>query len=150
MGFSGKVLSMAKKILLPIDLNSPVSWIKPLGEAQKMLLEGGELHVVSVLPDFGMSMVGAFFQTGFEQTALHSFGEALRAWVRQHVPNAVEVHPHVLHGVIYDEILRAADKLEVDVIIMAAHRPEAKDYLLGSNAARVVRHAKQSVYVVRD
>ena len=141
---------MAKKILLPIDLNSPASWIKPLSEAQKMLIGGGELHVVSVLPDFGMSMVGQFFKAGFEQTALHSFGEALRGWVRQNVPNAIEVHPHVLHGNIYDEILRAADKLDVDVIVMGAHRPEARDYLLGPNAARVVRHARQSVYVVRD
>ncbi len=140
---------MAKKILLPIDLNAPASWIKPMAEAQTMLAQGGELHVVSVLPDFGLSMVGTFFQAGFEQTALHQFGEALRAWVRQNVPGAIEVHPHVLHGNIYDEILRAADKLEVDVIILAAHRPEAADYLLGPNAARIVRHAKQSVYVVR-
>lgn len=141
---------MPKKILLPIDLSSPASWIKPMAEAQNMLAKGGELHVVSVLPDFGLSMVGTFFQKGFEQTALHQFGEALRAWVRDNVPGAIEVHPHVLHGNIYDEILRAADKLEVDVIIMGAHRPEARDYLLGPNAARVVRHAKQSVYVVRD
>ncbi len=141
---------MAKKILLPIDLNAPASWIKPLGEAQMMLAKGGELHVVSVLPDFGMSMVGTFFKTGFEQTALHHFGEALRGWVKQNVPNAIEVHPHILHGNIYDEILRAADRLDVDLIVMAAHRPEASDYLLGPNVARVVRHAKQSVYVVRD
>lgn len=141
---------MTKKILLPIDLNSPASWIKPLGEAQAMLMTGGELHVVSVLPDFGMSMVGTFFKSGFEQTALHHFGEALRAWVKQHVPGAIDVHPHILHGNIYDEILRAADRLDVDLIIMAAHRPEARDYLLGPNVARVVRHAKQSVYVVRN
>jgi len=141
---------MAKKILLPIDLNSPVSWIRPLAEAQEMLIKGGELHVVSVLPDFGLSMVGTFFKAGFEQTALHQIGEALRNWIKQNVPGSVEVHPHILHGNIYDEILRAADKLEVDLIILAAHRPEAKDYLLGPNASRVVRHAKQSVYVVRD
>ncbi|TVP70748.1 MAG: universal stress protein [Rhodobacteraceae bacterium] len=141
---------MARKVLLPIDLNAPASWIKPLGEAQTMLATGGELHVVSVLPDFGMSMVGTFFKAGFEQTALHHFGDALRTWVRQHVPGAIEVHPHVLHGNIYDEILRAADKLDVDVIILAAHRPEAKSYLLGPNAARIVRHARQSVYIVRD
>ena len=141
---------MSRKILMPIDLNAPSSWVKPLAEAQLMLARGGELHVVSVLPDFGLSMVGAFFQAGFEQTALHQFGEALRSWVKQNVPGAIDVHPHILHGNIYDEILKAADKLEVDLIIMAAHRPEARDYLLGPNAARVVRHAKQSVYVVRE
>lgn len=141
---------MTRKILMPIDLNAPSSWIKPLAEVQLMLSRGGELHVVSVLPDFGLSMVGAFFKAGFEQTALHQFGEAMRAWVKQNVPGAIDVHPHILHGNIYDEILKAADKLEVDLIIMAAHRPEARDYLLGPNAARVVRHAKQSVYIVRE
>ncbi|MGY6548223.1 MAG: universal stress protein [Roseinatronobacter sp.] len=141
---------MAKTILLPIDLSSPASWVKPLAEAQTLLARGGVLHVVSVLPDFGMSMVGSFFKAGFEQTALHQFGEALRGWVREHVPGAIDVHPHILHGNIYDEILRAADRLDVDLIILAAHRPEASDYLLGPNAARIVRHARQSVYVVRD
>lgn len=139
-----------KKILLPIDMSSPASWVKPMAEAQSMLRDGGELHVVSVMPDFGMSMVGAFFKAGFEQGALAQFTEAMRRWVRDNVPGSVDVHPHVLHGSVYDEILRAADKLDVDVIILAAHRPEARDYLLGPNAARVVRHAKQSVYVVRD
>jgi nucleotide-binding universal stress UspA family protein len=138
------------KILLPIDMSEPASWVKPMGEAQKMLQGGGELHIVSVLPDFGMSLVGDFFKKGYEQMALTQFGAALRTWVMQNVPGAIDVHPHVLHGQIYDEILRAADKLEIDIIILAAHRPAARDYLLGPNAARIVRHAKQSVYVVRD
>jgi nucleotide-binding universal stress UspA family protein len=46
--------------------------------------------------------------------------------------------------------MRLADKLGCDAIVMAAHRPELRDYLLGPNAARVVRHANQSVLVVRD
>ncbi len=141
---------MPKKILLPIDMNAPASWVKPLAEAQKLLQGGGELHVVSVMPDFGMSLVGSFFESGFEKTALHHFGDMMRSWIKQNIPGAVDVHAHVLHGKIYDEILKAADKLDVDLIIMAAHRPEAKDYLLGSNATQVVRHAKQSVYVTRD
>ena len=36
-----------------------------------------------------------------------------------------------------------------DLIVMASHRPELKDYLIGPNAARVVRHADCSVQVVR-
>jgi len=141
---------MSKTILLPIDLSEERSWKKPLAEALALLGKGGVLHVASVLPDFGMSQVGGFFRAGYEKEALHSFGEALTEWVNANVPDAVKVHPHVLHGTIYDEILRAADKLKVDVIVMGAHRPELRDYLLGPNAARVVRHARQSVYVVRD
>jgi nucleotide-binding universal stress UspA family protein len=65
------------------------------------------------------------------------------------VPQGIEVHPHVLHGRVYDEIIVAANRLGTDVIVIGSHRPELSDYLLGPNAARVVRHAKQSVFVVR-
>lgn len=141
---------MPRSILLPIDLSHPQSWIKALAETLDLLGNGGVLHVVSVLPDYGMPQVGSFFRADYEREALKAFGAALADWTETHVPDRVEVHPHVLHGSIYDEILRAADRLGVDLIVMGAHRPELKDYLLGPNAARVVRHARQSVYVVRD
>lgn len=141
---------MAKTIMLPVDLSDEHSWRRPLEEALHLVGGGGVLHVVSVLPDFGFASIGGYFREGFEKQALHDFGTALSDWVAENVPQEVAVHPHVLHGKIYDEILRAADKLKVDVIVIAAHRPELRDYLLGPNAARVVRHAKQSVYVVRD
>ena len=35
------------------------------------------------------------------------------------------------------------------LIVIGAHRPDLKDYLLGPHAARVVRHAECSVLVVR-
>jgi nucleotide-binding universal stress UspA family protein len=139
-----------RNILLPVDLADQKSWAAALHVAlEQVRMHGATLHVVSVLPDFGMSVVGSHFQPDFEKTALKSFGAALRDWVAAHVPADVEVVPHVLHGSIYDEILRAADKLGVDLIVIGSHRPALKDYLLGPNAARVVRHARQSVYVVR-
>lgn len=141
---------MGRKVLLPIDLGDAQSWAKPLAEALGLVGADGALHVAAVLPDFGMAPVGAFFRPGYEKEALAAFGQALADWTRAHVPDGIEVHPHVLHGTIYDEILRAADKLGADVIVMGAHRPALKDYLLGPNAARVVRHARCSVYVVRD
>lgn len=141
---------MPKTILLPVDLSDEESWKKPLAAAlEQVRLHDGVLHVVSVLPDFGMSVVGGYFSPNFERDALHNFGTALSDWVAANIPGDVEIRPHVLHGSIYDEILRAADKVEADLIVMGAHRPELRDYLLGPNAARVVRHARQSVYVVR-
>jgi len=141
---------MPRTILLPIDLSHSESWTKALAETLDLLGEGGVLHVVSVLPDYGLPQVGSFFRADYEKDALKAFGAALVEWTNTFVPDGIDVHPHVLHGSIYDEILRAADRLGVDLIVMAAHRPELKDYLLGPNAARVVRHANQSVYVVRD
>ena len=142
---------MTRKILLPVDLSDEHNWKSALPVAlEQASAPGAELHIVSVLPDFGLSSVSSFFKEGYEQEALKKIGAELTQWVADHVPPGVAVHPHVLHGSIYDEILRAADKLGVDIIVMCAHRPSFKDYLLGPNTARVVRHAKQSVYVVRD
>ena len=56
---------------------------------------------------------------------------------------------HVTRGRIYDQILKVAKELGVDAIVVGAHRPDLTDYLLGSNAARVARHATQSVFVIR-
>ncbi|HJO73056.1 MAG TPA: universal stress protein [Rhodospirillales bacterium] len=45
---------------------------------------------------------------------------------------------------------RIAEDIECSLIVMASTQPEHQDYFLGPNAARVVRHAKCSVLVVRD
>ncbi|MBT8456875.1 MAG: universal stress protein [Rhodobacteraceae bacterium] len=141
---------MFKSVLLPIDLSAENSWSRAAPVAIKMAQDGNApLHVVTVVPDFGMSVVGSYFEPGFEKEALHRIGEALGEWVSANVPEGVEVHAHVLHGRIYDEILTAAEKLGIDAIVMGSHQPGLKDYLLGPNAASVVRHAKQSVFVVR-
>ncbi|MBO6637594.1 MAG: universal stress protein [Roseitalea sp.] len=141
---------MFKTVLLPVDLSAEASWNKALPAALRLSMpEDPVLHVVTVMPDFGMSVVSGYFDKDFEDKALHEVGEKLTQWVRAHVPDNVEVHPHVMHGRVYDQIITAADKLDVDAIVMASHTPELSDYLLGPNAARVVRHAKQSVFVVR-
>lgn len=142
---------MFKSLLLPVDLASEASWKRPLEFAAELARHGGAtIHVVTVVPDFGMSIVGSYFGEDFERKALAEAAEKLEAWAAAHVPKGLTVKTHVAHGRIYDEILRAAGKLGCDAIVLGAHRPEFSDYLLGPNAARVVRHARQSVLVVRD
>ena len=61
------------------------------------------------------------------------------------------VHLLVTHGAsIYAEILGIAEEAEADLIVVGSHRPAMKDYLLGTNAARVVRHACCSALVARE
>lgn len=154
---------MFRSILLPVDLASEASWRKPLALALQLARQGGEpggepgggqggatLHAMSVVPDFGMSIVGSYFEAGFEKRVIDETAEKLAAWAAEQVPGDVKVETHVAHGRIYEQLLRAADKLGCDAIVLGAHRPDFSDYLLGPNAARVVRHAKQSVMVVRD
>ncbi len=105
---------------------------------------------MTVVPDMGMAIVGSFFPSDYEEKAVARATEELHALTANHVPAGTKVQHHVASGTIYREILNVADQIGVDLIIMSAHRPELEDYLLGPNAARVVRHARCSVLVVRD
>lgn len=140
---------MARKILLPIDLNIADSDEGTLHAALRLLEEGGTLHVVTVVPEHGLPALSD--QTGrpHEARAHEAVRVTLAKWVADHVPQGIEARAQVLSGTIYDQIIRAANRIGADLIVIGAHRPEFGDYLIGSNAARVVRHAKQSVHVVR-
>jgi len=52
-------------------------------------------------------------------------------------------------GGIYHELLQEASDWNADLIVVGSHRPVMSDYLLGSNAKTIVRHAQCSVLVVR-
>ncbi|HHS94703.1 MAG TPA: universal stress protein [Rhodobacterales bacterium] len=141
---------MTNTILLAVDLNHASSWRKALPEAIRVAPEGSTLHVLTVIPSYGTAMVGAFFPPDFAEKAEAESAAKLKALVSENVPGGLNVETHVIHGTIYKKIIQVADKVHADLIVMAAARSEMQDYLLGPNAARVVRHAKQSVYVVRE
>ena len=63
--------------------------------------------------------------------------------------SGMQMDVEVRIGHSYTTILDTAEDLGVDLIIIASHRPGLQDYFLGSTAAKVVRHAKCSVLVVR-
>ena len=107
------------------------------------------LHVMTVVPDFGMSIVGTYFPEDYEESMLTDTKEKLNAYVSKHIPESIKSRQIVAHGTIYNEILDYANKVKVNLIVIASHRPELKDYLVGPNAARVVRHANCSTMIVR-
>ena len=142
---------MYREILLPVDLDNEATWKKAITAAVALCQAfGANLHVMTVVPDFGMSIVSQYFPKDFEKKALATARTGLQAFAGQHVPGDVKVQHIVAHGTIYEEVLNTARKIKADLIVMGSHRPELQDYLLGPNAARVVRHAPVSVLVVRD
>jgi nucleotide-binding universal stress UspA family protein len=74
----------------------------------------------------------------------------LRELVTEYAPSGLVGGVTAKHGTIYQLIIKTADRLEIDLIVMTAHRPSLKDYLVGPNAARVSRHADCSVLILRD
>ena len=142
---------MYKKILVPIDTNQESSWKLALPQALELAKSAGaKLYLFTVVPDFGMAMVGSFFPKDYAQKAMEHAEYELKAVARNNVPADVDCTCYVRHGTIYKRIIKSADELGADLIVLTSHRPETKDYLLGPNAARVVRHAKQSVFVIRE
>ena len=111
---------------------------------------GADLHVATVLPDFGMPVVRRFFPDDFQEKAQTDFEDKLAVFCDEHIASKIGAHSVVRVGNVYEEILKLADEIAFDLIVMASHRPELKDYLLGPNAARVVPHANCSVRVVWD
>ncbi len=67
----------------------------------------------------------------------------------KHIPKAMQGGVVVENGTVYREIVEAAKDLNIDHIVMGAHRPSLADFLLGPNSSRVARHAGCSVTVVR-
>ncbi|MDH5749132.1 MAG: universal stress protein [Rhodospirillales bacterium] len=142
---------MYKNILLAVDLNEESSWAKALPTTVEYCKAfKSELHLMTVVPDFGMNVVRSFFPDDFADQAVAETRKALDSLAGKSIPDGIPVSTFVGYGSIYEEILSAAKKMNADLIIMASHGPHAKDYLLGPNAARVVRHADCSVLVVRN
>lgn len=142
---------MYKDILLAIDLGHDESWKKALPTAVEYAKAfDATLHLCAVVPDYGMSIVGQYFPEDFEKKALADAEARLHAFVDEHVPDDLRTQVVVGHGRIYEELLRAAAQTRCDLIIMASHRPDLTDFLIGPNAIKVVSHADCSVLVVRE
>jgi nucleotide-binding universal stress UspA family protein len=142
---------MYRNVLVPIDLSDKHSWRKALPTAVALCQTfQARLHAVAVVPEFGLPMVGQFFPDGYEDKIRQQAAKQLKALVAEQVPDEVPTRRIVAEGKIYQEILKAAQAIKADLIVMGSHHPELKDYLLGPNAAKVVRHADCSVMVVRE
>jgi nucleotide-binding universal stress UspA family protein len=141
---------MFHRIVLAVDLADPAASPKGLDQAVELAaLSGGELRLVNVqplLPATFMEYVPADFDEEQEkraQIALHEVAAEVK------LPKD-RVSTVVLSGGVYHELLREATEWAADLIVVGSHRPVMSDYLLGSNAKTIVRHAQCSVLVVRE
>lgn len=141
---------MYKTILLPVDLNQEASWQKALPAAVDLCTtHGARLKLLSVVPGFTMPMVEQYFPADAQKKMLAAAEKALEAFARDKVPDGLEAETLIAQGEIYEEVIAAAGQTGADLIVMGGHVPELKDYVFGTHAARVARHATVSVMVVR-
>ena len=136
---------MYKTILVPIDMAHVEKGkamidiaIAQRGEDAQVIL----LNVVEELPAWVASQLPSGVLDESRQSAL----EELKAIADT---ANINVDVEVRAGHPYKTILEVADKSGAELIIVASHQPGLEDYFLGSTAAKIVRHAKCSVLVVR-
>ena len=143
---------MTGPVLCAVDVSNPHRDDNVLRAAARMAtLDAAQLDVITVVPDYGMSVVGSFFDAHHHDKVVAESRQRLHDLVTEVLgKDANESVRHVVvTGNTYDEILRVAEADGAALIVIGAHRPDLRDYLLGPNAARVVRHADCSVMVVR-
>ena len=137
-----------EKILLPVDLSHPEKTDEMIKEA-KQILKGREasltiVNVVTPMPGF----MTAELPEGFFDEVVEDATKQLEDLVKDRgLDPSTEIL--VVSGVPQHEIVSLAKEKAVDLIIIASHKPGVADYLLGSVAAAVVRHAPCSVLVKR-
>ena len=141
---------MFHRIVLAVDLADSDPNPKGLAEALELATAAqGELRLVNVqslLPPTFMEYVPADFDEAQEARAQ----EALAAIMAEIAAPGVKLSSAVKSGGgVYHELLREAEEWRADLIVVGSHRPVMADYLLGSNAKTIVRHAQCSVLVVR-
>ena len=140
---------MYRNILVPVDLDEPSSWEQALPAARAFSTAfGARLTLVTVIPDIRLMLDVQWSPIGFDEMV--DIARARLGSLADAIEGVGEVARHVETGAIYAGILAVSERIGADLIVLASHRPAMKDYLLGTNAARVVRHARCSVLVVRD
>lgn len=143
---------MTGPVLCAVDISNPHRDDNVLkAAARQAALDDAQLDVITVVPDYGMSVVGTYFDQSHHDKAVEEARNRLNDLVAEVLGEETntKVRHIVATGNAYDEILRVAEADKASLIVIGAHKPDFKDYLLGPNAARVVRHSDCSVYVVR-
>ena len=141
---------MYKRIILAVDLAETSTTPKGLEQALELAKAGGAVlrlvNVQPVVPATFMEYVPADFDAEQSKRAQDAL-DALTASIDL-PPERKSAVARV--GGIYHELLQEAADWNADLIVVGSHRPVMSDYLLGSNAKTIVRHAQCSVLVVRE
>ena len=135
---------MYKKILVPMALARTQANRSAVNVAETLMSDGGHiiaLHVLDRMP----AMVAAALPKDYDSTRRVESMELLTEQIAGHD----NVEPAVVDGHEGRAIVDYAEANGCDLIIVASHKPDVSDLILGSTAAWVVRHAKCSVHVTR-
>lgn len=135
---------MYKKILVPMALDHGIS-AQTLEIARALLAPGGEITAIHVY-ETPQGSVSAFM----DEELVNSAFNAARQRLIDKLDGDTSIVPVLVKGHTARSIIDYANANHIDCIVIGSHRPGLREYLLGSTAARVVRHALCAVHVHRS
>jgi nucleotide-binding universal stress UspA family protein len=134
---------MYKKIIVPMALDHGVG-NKGMDIAKGLRSAGGEIiafHALEPIPRAVRHYISA------QQT--QETEDRAKAVLEERIANMENARAVVLSGHAGWAITELAENIGADCIVISSHKPGLQHLLLGSTAARVVRHANCAVHVVR-
>ncbi|SPH18815.1 Universal stress protein F [Defluviimonas aquaemixtae] len=134
---------MYHKILVAMALDHGVS-PQTLAIARALRAPGGEIIALHVLEEPPGSSNAELWEALQEE--IH---DRARDLMKAKMVGVNDATAKLVRGHIHTTIVEYAEKNGIDCIVMGSHKPGLTDYLIGSTAARVVRHAPCAVHVHR-
>lgn len=91
---------MSKNILCAVDLAHLDIRKKILSEGLKLVDADAVINVVTVVPDYGMNIVGSYFEEGMMDKAIDSSNKTLHQFISENLPSDTKVRHVVACGSI--------------------------------------------------
>lgn len=135
---------MYSNILVPIAADHDPHTSEALDVARALAAKGAQITALTVVEAMPGYILNQLPEGQMDKTRAE-----VEAGLKADLGGVANVKPVVIEGHSARGILDYAEEHGVDCIVMASHRPDITDYFLGSTAARVVRHAKCAVHVLR-
>lgn len=141
---------MFNKILVPIDVDYPKTAAAVYRKAKLLAKQSSaEIRLVSVMPGFGMPIVASYIPDDVRKEATDRFKASMEQFIRDNCDESVSYK--IRTGKNWEEIIKAADKWEADLIIVYHNRRrDINEVFSGSCSQRVADHARCSVLRLRN
>lgn len=139
---------MYTNILIPMDPDHADLFEVQVSAAERLLSPGGKISTIYVNPTYihhSMAATTPDKPTDVEQAVLDQVVERFESCVADELRGQV----YTQRGVVHDQVVRIANRIHADLIIMTACKKPLERYFLGSNTRKVMADAKCAVLVQR-
>ena len=137
---------MFERILIPVDLAHVAAMDKALKVAATLAREfDAETHLVGVtgVPPSEVAHSPDEYREKLERFATEqseALGVTFRSLTLESHDPAVDLDRH---------LVKAAEEIDADLIVMASHVPRLGDWLVHSHARWLAAHTRRSIFIVR-